>query len=129
MPKFSQLTDRITIVTVQAPTSTGAGTSTTSGVDLNGFTACGLWVVLGTMAAGATIDVKAQSSTTSGGAYADITGGAIDQLTQSGGSAGDNKEIVVPLVLGQNFVRAHITAGVGATVLGVYIIKDLDART
>jgi hypothetical protein len=81
------------------------------------------------MAAGATIDVKAQSSATSGGTYADIAGGAIAQLTQSGGSAGDNKQIVVPLVLGQNFVRAHITAGVGATVLGVYIIKDLDART
>ena len=129
MPKFSQLTDRITIVTVQAPTSTGAGTSTTSGVDLNGFTACGLWVVLGTMAAGATIDVKAQSSATSGGTYADITDGAIVQLTQAGGSAGDNKKIFVPLVQGQNFVRAHITVGTAASTVGVNILKDLDART
>lgn len=129
MPKFRDLTDRITTVVALMPTSTGAGTSTTDGVDLNGFTACVLECQLGAMGSSSTVDVKAQSSATSGGTYADITDGAIVQLTQAGGSAGDNKKIFVPLVQGQNFVRAHITVGTAASTVGVNILKDLDART
>ena len=129
MPKFSDLTDRITTVVALMPTSTGAGTSTTDGVDLNGFTACVLECQLGAMGSSSTVDIKAQSSATLGGTYTDITGGAIPQLTQAGGSAGGNKKIKVPLVQGQNFVRAHITVGTAASTLGVNILKDLDART
>ena len=129
MPKFRDLTDRISTVVALMPTSTGAGTSTTSGVDLNGFTACVLECQLGAMGSSSTVDIKAQSSATLGGTYTDITGGAIVQLTQAGGSAGDNKKIFVPLVQGQNFVRAHITVGTAASTVGVNILKDLDART
>lgn len=62
-------------------------TVTSAAIDVRGFDEVVVTLDCGTTAATGTLDVKVQSSATSGGTYADITGAAFVQVTPSNDDA------------------------------------------
>ena len=88
MPKQRQLSNRVSFNQALAPVSKSAGTTTSSAIDLTGYSNASLFVSIGVISSSGTVDCKVQASATSGGSYADITGAAITQATQAGGDSG-----------------------------------------
>ena len=129
MPKFRQLGDRVTFVQALAPVSKSAGTTTSSAIDLTGFSKASLLVDIGVISSSGTVDCKVQASATSGGSYADITGAAITQATQAGGDSGSQQLVDFEIPVGKPFVKTVLVNATAAAVQGVSIIKDLDNRT
>ena len=83
----------------------------------------------GVIASSGTVDCKVQSSATSGGSYADITGAAITQMTQAGGDSGTSQLVDFELPAGQPFVKTVLVNATAAAIQGVFILADLDNRT
>jgi hypothetical protein len=79
-----KITDLMGVATqVYQPTSTSAGTITSSAIDLTGYDRVLVILNSGTNTATGTLDVKVQSSATSGGSYADVASYAFVQVTTS----------------------------------------------
>ena len=129
MPTFRQWTNRCAINVSLAPVSKSAGTTTSAAIDLTGYTKGVLIVNAGVIGSSGTIDCKVQSSATSGGSYADITGAAITQMTQAGSHSGTSQAVDFELPAGQPFVKTVLVNATAAAILGVFIIGDLDNRT
>jgi hypothetical protein len=129
MPQFRQWTDRCSINVALAPVSKSAGTTTSSAIDLTGHQSGVLIVNAGVIGSSGTIDCKVQSSATSGGTYADITGAAITQMTQAGSHSGTSQAVNFELPVGQPFVKTVLVNATAAAIQGVFIISDRDNRT
>ena len=129
MPKFRQWTDRCSINVALAPVSKSAGTTTSSAIDLTGYTSGVLIVNAGVIGSSGTIDCKIQSSATSGGTYADITGAAITQMTEAGSSSGTSQAVNFELTAGKPFVKTVLVNATAAAIQGVFVIADQDNRT
>jgi hypothetical protein len=129
MPQFRQWTDRCTVNVSLAPVSKSAGTTTGSAIDLTGYQSGVLIVNAGVIASSGTVDCKVQSSATSGGTYADITGAAITQMTEAGGDSGSTQSINFELTAGKPFVKTVLVNATAAAVQDVLIIADRDNRT
>jgi hypothetical protein len=129
MPQFRQWTDRCTINVALSPVSKSAGTTTSSAIDLTGFQSGVLVVNAGVIGSSETVDCKVQSSATSGGTYADITGAAIVQMTQAGGDSNTTQNIVFQLDVGKPHVKTVLVNATAAAIQDVLIIADRDNRT
>lgn len=129
MPKFRQLTDRVTVVVALAPVSKSAGTTTSSAVDMTGFGGGALLVNAGVIGSSGTVDCKIQSSATSGGSYTDVTGAAITQMTQAGGDSGTSQLVSFDMPAGHTHVKTVLTNATAAAIQGVFVIKDKDLRS
>lgn len=129
MPRFNQLSNRIGIATALAPVSKSAGTTTSSAIDMTGYSKGSLVVTVGVISSSGTVDCKVQASATSGGSYADITGAAITQMTEAGGDSGSTVQVDFDIPNGKPFVKTVLTNATAAAVQGVLIIKDQDIRS
>jgi hypothetical protein len=129
MPQFRQYTNRTSTTLALAPVSKSAGTTTSSAIDLTGYQSGVLVVGAGVIGSSGTIDCKVQSSATSGGTYADITGAAITQMTQAGGDSGSIQVIPFELPAGQPFVKTVLVNATAAAIQYVELIADRDNRT
>jgi hypothetical protein len=104
------------------PASYSPGTQDSDAVDLAAFRRVMFVLEVGTIGASGTIDFKLQQSDTSGGAYTDIAGKSITQLTQAGGGSGKQAIVEIradELADGKRFVRGRVTIGTAATPLSV----------
>ncbi len=128
MPKFRQLSDRVSVNIALAPVSKSAGTTTSSAIDLTGYSNASLLVNIGVISSSGTVDCKVQASDASGGSYADITGAAITQATQAGSGSGTNQLVDFEIPAGKPFVKTVLVNATAAAVQGVYIIADQDTR-
>jgi len=129
MPRFNQLANRIGINVALAPISKSAGTTTSSAIDLTGYSKAALIVSVGVISSSGTLDCKVQSSATSGGSYADITGAAITQMTQAGGDSGSTVQVDFEIPNGKPHVKTVLVNATAAAVQGVLIIGDQDIRS
>lgn len=119
------------VVGVIDPDANAAATYTTDWVAMKNWQALLAVIMAGDLGASATLDVKLEQATTSGGAGAkDVTGKSITQLTQAGTDS--NKQVLINLRPeeldvegGFDYVRLSMTVGTatsdsGALLLGVY---------
>ena len=111
------------------PDAYAASTVNGAWVSMADFTEAAAIVVVGAMAAGATVDAKLQQAKDAAGTGAkDITGKAITQLTQAGG---DGDEIVtIPLRAEEidianafTHIRVQVTTAVANVDYGVVLIR------
>jgi len=128
MPKQRQLSNRVSFNQALAPVSKSAGTTTSSAIDLTGYSNASLFVSVGVISSSGTVDCKVQASATSGGSYADITGAAITQATQAGGDSGSSQLVDFEIPAGKPFVKTVLVNATAAAVQGVYVIADQDTR-
>lgn len=89
----TRLSDKIKIVNAVVPTVGSAGAMTATVVDGTGYDRCMFVLTTGAATAGATGTFKIQSSATSGGSYADVSGAALTNLADTDGS----KQFVVDM--------------------------------
>ena len=127
MPKFRQLSDRVAVNVALAPVSKSAGTTTSSAINLTGYSAASLLVNIGVISSG-TVDCKVTASATEGGTYTDITGAAITQATQAGGDSGSSQLVDFTIPVGKPFVKTVLVNATAAAVQGVFILADQDTR-
>jgi hypothetical protein len=105
----TRLSDKIKIVNAVVPTVGSAGAMTATVVDGTGYDRCMFVLTTGAATAGATGTFKIQSSATSGGSYADVSGAALTNLADTDGS----KQFVVDMPV--NSAKAFMKV-VGTTV-------------
>jgi len=129
MPRFNQLANRIAFNVALAPVSKSAGATTSSAIDLTGYSKAALVVSVGVIASSGTVDCKVQASATSGGSYADITGAAIAQMTEAGSDSGKTLQVDFEIPNGKPFVKTVLTNGTAAAIQSVHIIGDQDIRS
>tara|TARA_R100001086_G_scaffold173598_1_gene95150 strand:+ start:130 stop:519 length:390 start_codon:yes stop_codon:yes gene_type:complete len=129
MPRFNQLANRVKFNVALAPVSKSAGSTTSSAIDLTGYSKAALLVSVGVISSSGTVDCKVQSSATSGGSYADITGAAITQMTQAGGDSDDTVQVDFEIPNGQPFVKTVLVNATAAAIQSVHIIGDQDIRS
>ena len=89
----TRLSDKIKIVNAVVPTVGSAGAMSATVVDGTGYDRCMFILTTGAATAGATGTFKIQSSATSGGSYADVSGAALTNLADTDGS----KQFVVDM--------------------------------
>lgn len=105
------------IVEAEGAQTFTVATHTSSAVDTTSYDADrGVLYVTAEIAGGATIDCKVQSSTTSGGSYADITGAAITQITATG-----DESVEFALDPGEAYLKTVTVCGTG-TAPGAVIL-------
>ena len=129
MPRFNQLSNRMTINVALAPVSKSAGSTTSAAIDLTGYSKGSLVVTAGVIASSGTVDCKVQTSATTGGSYADLSGAAITQMTQAGGDSGSVQQIDFEDPNGQPFVKTVLVNATAAAIQGVLVIGDQDIRS
>ena len=110
------------------PISQGAGTVTTSWINISQFYSLLAIISTGIMGASGTVDAKLQQATSAAGAGAkDVTGKAITQLQQA--ASGSNVHALINL-RGQeldtnggfNYVRLSITVGTAASLIAAKLL-------
>ena len=129
MPRFNQLSNRIGINVALAPVSKSAGTTTSSAIDLTGYSKAALVVTVGVIASSGTVNCKIQTSATSGGSYSDLSGAAITQMTEAGGDSGSTVIVDFEIPNGKPHVKTVLTNATAAAVQGVLVIGDQDIRS
>ena len=105
----TRLSDKIKIVNAVIPTVGTAGAMTATVVNGTGYDRCMFILTTGAATAGATGTFKIQSSATSGGSYADVSGAALTNLADTDGS----KQFVIDMPV--NSAKAFMKV-VGTTV-------------
>ena len=120
MPKFRQLSDRVAVNVALAPVSKSAGTTTSSAINLTGYSAASLLVNIGVISSSGTVDCKVTASATEGGTYTDITGAAITQATQAGSGSGTSQLVDFDIPVGKPFVKTVLVNATAAAVQCVY---------
>ena len=105
----TRLSDKITIVNAVVPSAGAAGAMTAIVVDGTGYDRCMFVLTTGAATAGGSGTFKIQSSATSGGSYADVSGAALANLADTDGS----KQFVVDMPV--NSAKAFMKV-VGTTV-------------
>ena len=129
MPRFNQLSNRVTVNTALAPVSKSAGSTTSAAIDLTGYSGGSLLVSAGVIASSGTVDCKIQTSTATGGSYTDLTGAAITQMTEAGGDSGSSQLVDFKCPAGSPFVKTVLVNATAAAIQGVYVIGDNDIRS
>ena len=103
------------VVGIIDPDVTTASTVLTAAIDMSKFEQIMVTVLVGTLGASATLDVKLTEAILTGGAYGDISGKAITQLTQAGTDASDNQAIINlrgdEMTQGYQFIKVSLTVG------------------
>jgi hypothetical protein len=99
----------------------------TDEIDMSLFEQIMVVVMTGALGTGATIDVKCQSATASGGTFADVTNKAITQLDDSPATDDDNTQAIInlrgdELTEGHRYVRVYVACGVAASLLSVVVL-------
>jgi len=111
-----ELTANSKVFQVIKPQSSSA-TVTSAAVDLSGYNEAMIVLSCGTTTATGTLDVKVQSSATTGGTYADITGAAFVQVTPSNDDAVYVARVrVAP---SKPFIKVVAVAATAASLYGV----------
>jgi hypothetical protein len=116
---LEQLSQGLTFVGALHSQSLGAGTDNSiTNIDMSKLQRLMFIIDVGSVGAAGTVDFKLQSSATSGGTYADITGTAITQVTAS------SKIVTVELradqlPAGQRYVRHNLVIGTNAVQVAV----------
>jgi hypothetical protein len=119
--------ERLPIVGQISPASYSAGTQLTAAIDMANVRRVAFIVQTGVLGASATVDFKVTGSTTSGGAYADVTGRSITQIVKA---TGDNKlallEVSAEQVAAQGwrYIKGSLTVGTAASIVGVIALGD-----
>ena len=84
----------VAVVGTIDPDVTVASTVVSDAVDMALFDQVIGVVLAGTLGASATLDAKLEQAVTSGGAYKDVTGKAITQMTQAGTDQSDDQALI-----------------------------------
>jgi hypothetical protein len=129
------ITESLALLTRIAPASQAAAAyNTGNGVDMGLYGKLVFVVNLGTTGASGTVDFKLQAAPTSGGAFVDLTGYSITQLTATGVALVEiSSETLVALETAAGtaalnkyrWVRGVLTVGVSASVVGVEVFGAL----
>lgn len=105
------------VIGVIDPDASAAGSLLTSAIDMSKYEQIAAVLLLGDRVAGAAVDFALQSSATSGGSYAAITGKSITQVVDTSPIANaSNKQYIINLrsseVTSNNrYVKAAVTIG------------------
>jgi hypothetical protein len=100
------------------PASYSAASYSTTPVDLRLHPTVMFVVMGGTLSGGATIDAKVQYSSTSGGSYSDLSGGAITQITTNSKIATVEVDLA-KLPAGNFWVKLTVTVGSASAPVAV----------
>jgi hypothetical protein len=119
-----KLSQKLAIVQTINPVSVSASTVNMTGISMAQHRKLMFILQTGVLGASATVDFKLQSSATSGGTYADISGKSITQLVKA---SNDNNQAVIEiqaseLPAGQPFVRGVYTVGTAASILSGVVL-------
>lgn len=84
------------VVGVVDPDASAAGTQLTTAIDMSLWESVAAVILIGDRSAGVAVDFAFQSSSTSGGSYASITGKSMTQITDTSPLSGaSNKQVIV----------------------------------
>lgn len=123
---LEQLTQGLTVLAKLDPQSMAAGTDISmTNIDMQKVRRLMLLGLVGNIGAAGTVDCKLRASKTSGGAYTDIAGAAITQITVTGKVFSievrdDQLESIVGA--GYRFVQVSLTIGVNAVFVGAVVL-------
>jgi hypothetical protein len=125
------MSDQLAIMDAINPVSQGVGTVTTGWVSAANFERFLATIITGVLGAAATVDAKLQQAKDVGGTGAkDVTSKAITQIVKA---SGDNKTAMINLradeldvANGFCFVRASLTVGAAASLVGVLLQAGVD---
>lgn len=106
----TRLSDKIKVVNAVVPTAGAAAAMTATVVNGTGFSRCMFVLSTGAAATGATIAYKIQSSATSGGSYADVSGAALTNLAAAD-DASEQFVIDMPVNPAKPFMKVVGTVG------------------
>lgn len=110
----TQLADKVKIVNAVIPTAGAIGASTATVVDGSaGYDRVMFVLSTGAAAATSTMSYKIQSSATSGGSYADVSGAALSALDDTGGS----KQYVIDMPVSTAKPFFKVVAAVGTATM------------
>ncbi len=118
LPYNERMTEALAYGARLAPASVSVGTATLGPVQLGQAKKALFILNLGAFGSSATVDAKLQTSATSGGTYADLSGGAITQQTATGMVLVEVRAESIEALGGNAFVRLLITVGTAAVVMG-----------
>jgi hypothetical protein len=110
---------------VVKPDAHTVATDTSAALDVTGCDYVTFHIHVGTLGASGTIDLKVQSSATSGGSYADITGALITQITTADTSA----RIQVNLKGEHDFLKTVMVVGTAASDIAVLAVQHAFKQT
>ena len=123
---LEQLTQGLTVLAKLDPQSMAAGTDTSmTNIDLSKVRRLMLIGLVGSVGGAGTVDCKLRASKTSGGAYSDITGAAITQIT-AGSKVftievrDDQLQSIVGA--GYQFVQVSLTIGTNAVLVAAVVL-------
>lgn len=117
----TQIADKISIVMAVVPTIGTPGTMTATAVDGSLFGRCAFVLTTGAATATGTLDLKIQSSATSGGSYADVTSAAIVQIVAAS-CANKQYMIDIPIDSAHPFMKCVCVTGTAAIVNSIVAI-------
>ena len=129
---LEQLTQGLTVLAKLDPQSMAAGTDTSmTNIDMSKVRRLMLVGLVGSVGAAGTVDCKLRAAKTSGGAYTDIAGGAITQIT-----AGSkvftievrDDELTSIVGQGYQFVQVSLTIGVNAVFVSAVVLGGQAAQ-
>lgn len=114
-----QLTQGLTVLAKLDPVSQAAGTTTPmTDIDMSLVRRLMIILQIGSVGASGTVDAKLRASKTAGGAYTDITGAAITQVTVS------NKVVTIeirddelPGIVGAGYRYVQLSLTIGANAV------------
>ncbi len=117
----TQLSTQIKIVNAVIPTAGSIGAQTATVVDTTGYDRVMFVLSTGAAATGATLAFKIQSSTTSGGSYADVSSAALTNLAAASGAS---KQYVIdmPVQAAKNYLKVVSTVGADTFANGAIAI-------
>jgi len=124
--------DRQAVVGVIDPDVSTAATYLTAAIDMSLWQSIQAIVLVGTLGSSATIDAKLTQATASGGAYKDVTGKGIVQLTDAG-SDSDKQAIIncraeeLDVANDYRYLKLSVTVGTATSDMGA-IVMGTDAR-
>lgn len=101
------------------PDEWSVAADTSSALDVSHCDFVTFHIHVGTLGASGTVDLKVQSSATSGGSYSDISGAAISQITTADTSA----RIELNLAPHENFLKTVLTVGTAASDVAVVAVQ------
>jgi hypothetical protein len=124
----SRLNERLAIVATIDPSSQAAGAASSTAVKMDIHREVMFLLQTGTLGTSATVDMKLQSSATSGGTYTDITNKSITQLVKA---SNDNNQASInirasEMPAGQPFVKAVVTVGTAASLTSLVGLAEND---
>jgi len=122
-----RLSEALPIVACIDPDAYGTGSQVGDEIDMLYFERVIFVVMAGTLGALATLDFRVQEATTSGGAFSNLTGKAITQLTQAGTDS--DKQAIVEvkadeLTPNYRYLRGILTIGVATSDAGMVALAD-----